>query len=427
MARRFRLPVVLLALIAAPALVRVAPQAPLVHRNDLAYLGAFRVPTQADLRFDHSGHGLTYDAQRDSLFVSNHASRVSEISIPAPGTGPLGSLPRAALLQGPTDVLRGRLSQAGDMIGGLLVDGQDLIVSAYVLYDVQGANVNGSHFRVPKDFSRSSVVGPLRLGLLGAGYVGGPMARVPPGWEALLGGPALTGLCCVSIISRSSYGPTATVFNPDDVRASATQVPGTVVLVYPSTHPTLGDWNSSGTLWNNASAPGGMVFVEGTDSVLYIGRKGDRYCYGSGERCGDPTSPHQGDHAYPYEYHVWAYGAHDLLAAGRREVQPWDVRPYATWTFEMPLASGGRGIRGVAYDPGTQRVFLAEQQADGASVLIRVLQVTNALPPDEAAKAAALAAARAALRAAAGASGGVFGAAFLGAVKAWLAAGRRGR
>lgn len=354
----------------------------LVQATDIGYVGSFRVPTNADLNYDHSGHGLTYDPLRNSLFVSNYASRVSEISIPTPGNGTsLASLPTAALRQGPTDVLRGKRDLAGDMIGGLLVNGNSLTVSAYLLYDANHT-ATVSHFRVSTDFSNTTVAGPVEVGSPSkAGIVAGPMAHIPYGWQSLLGGPALTGLCCVSIISRSSYGPSATVFDPATITASTSVVPGTRVLYYPGAHPTLGDWNSSGTLWNSAASMAGMVWIDGTDSVLFFGRKGDNYCYGFGDVCGDPTSPHKGDHAYPYNYFVWAYDANDLLAVKNGQKQTWEVVPYATWSFNMPMATGHKILRGVAYDPSAQRIFLAEQKADGSQVLIRVLQLGVAPAP----------------------------------------------
>lgn len=347
----------------------------LVLQPDITYLGSFRVPTAADLNYDHSGHGLTFDPQRASLFISNYAKRVSEISIPTPSPATTkGALPRAALIQGPTDVLRGKLSLAGNMIGGLLVSGQDLIVSAYILYDGSGS-ARLSHFRVSTDFQQTTVRGPVEVGSRGAGWVGGNMAHLPASWQAAFGGPALTGQSGISIVSRSSYGPTATVFNPAAIVASP--VPGTIVLGYPGAHTTLGNWNSSGTLWNSTAVTPGIAAIEGTESVLWIGRKGlGPFCYGTGANCGDPTSPHQGDHSYPYGYYVWAYDQADLLAVKAGTKQTWEIVPYATWEItDILMPTAHHIIRGVAYDPARQWLFLAEQQADGTAVLIRVMHV----------------------------------------------------
>ena len=37
-------------------------------------------------------------------------------------------------------------------------------------------------------------------------FVDGYMAEIPPEWQSQFGGPALTGNCCLSIISRTSLG-----------------------------------------------------------------------------------------------------------------------------------------------------------------------------------------------------------------------------
>lgn len=368
----------LAAVLTACATLAATPrQAVLVQQADLRYVGAFRPPAAFDTRYDHSGHGLAYNPASNSLFMANYAKQVAEFSVVTPTTS---SYPQAQLRQGPTDVLRGKLGQAGNMIGGLLVDGDQLIVSAYLLYDAATPSARLSHFRVSTDFAQTTVRGPVSVGGRGAGWVGGNMAHVPAGWQALLGGRALTGQSGISIQSRSSFGPTATVFDPAAIDAAP--VPGTLLYGYDNNHKTLGDWNSSGTLWNVTANTPGLAWIEGTDSILVIGRKGlGDFCYGF---CNDPTSPHKGDHSYPYGYFVWAYNAHDLLAVRQGQQQPWEVVPYATWEItDITNPTDHALIRGVAYDPASQRLFLSEQKV-GGSVLIRVLQVgvpTSPAPP----------------------------------------------
>ena len=47
------------------------------------------------------------------------------------------------------------------------------------------------------------------------------------------------------------------------------------------------------------------------------------FCYGEGATCNDPTDSSKGNHAYPYQYQVWAYDANDLAAvkAGSKQLK----------------------------------------------------------------------------------------------------------
>jgi hypothetical protein len=116
------------------------------------------------------------------------------------------------------------------------------------------------------------------------------------------------GNCCLSIISRTSFGPAVSAVDlaqlTPDVAVTATSL-----IEYPELHPTLGSYGVPGTneLWNGATQIRGVVFPLGTSSVLFFGRHGlGPYCCGSGEQCSDPEDGAKGDHAYPYAYYVWA-------------------------------------------------------------------------------------------------------------------------
>ena len=56
-------------------------------------------------------------------------------------------------------------------------------------------------------------------------------------------GPALTGQCCLAIISRTSYGPAVSVFDPNDLGVK-NPVPDIPLLYYPASHP-LADWSAT--------------------------------------------------------------------------------------------------------------------------------------------------------------------------------------
>ena len=140
-------------------------------------------------------------------------------------------------------------------------------------------------------------------------------------------------------------------------------------LYYTADHPTLGPWEGSNPTYGGTIADG----RRGADRrhahralrrpqrhsarsatatapatrrwQRRVGTDGEHYCY-------DPTNSDKGQHAYPYRYQMWAYDLNELaeVRAGRRD--PWSVKPYGVWPFELPIAEPGVRIGGVAYDAG---------------------------------------------------------------------------
>jgi hypothetical protein len=191
------------------------------------------------------------------------------------------------------------------------------------------------------------------------------------------------------------------VFDPNRVGQS-NPVPATRVLGYPINHPTLGDWYGqnaqvSPRLWDGASRAGGVVFPNDSRSVLFIGNRGmGPFCYGEATSnpalhgqvvmpgliyCYDPTQTGKGPTSYPYKFVVWAYDANDLAAVKAGSKNYWDVVPYATWDLTLPIlyptgSAANYSIGSVAYDPSTQRVFVAQKNVDAnKSTIINVFSV----------------------------------------------------
>jgi len=387
----------------APTSAPAPGNLPLLQKSDLQYRGAFLLPswTSDATSFSYGGTALAYNPTQHSLFIVGHDQyqRTAEVSIPLPvQSTTLSALPRATLLQPFTDVTEGKLplinppDPNAKKIGGHLVYNDHLYVSGYSYYD--GAATQGvSHFVRPLSLTTTGQGrGPAQVGTLGAGFVSGYMTLIPLEWQSAFGGPALTGNCCLSIISRTSYGPAAFVFDPATV-GGTTPVPDSPLVYYPSSHPTLGTWGDSwnpsgGVFWDGSTVIRGLVFPSGSRSVLFFGTQGvGGFCYGEGTSdprlagkptpdgtiwCYDPDDPYKGTHGYPYTPMVWAYDANELLAGKQGQKQPWEVTPYATWPLTWPFGSATLG--GAAYDAVTGTIYVSQQFGNGSDPVIHVFR-----------------------------------------------------
>lgn len=357
--------------------VRAEPKAPRIHAGDLVRLGSFKLPTgiraggQANAGFEYGGSAMTYNPANNSLYVGGHAwdNFGGEVSIPAIGG-------TATLLQPLTDAFEGKARAIGDgtwNVGGQLVYKGKLHMTAFIYYDASAAQTV-SHFSRPLNLStRGQVAGPVRAGALGAGFYSGYMGSIPAEWQATLGGPALTGNCCLSILSRTSYGPAVFSFDPEHAGTA------TPLVYYTQDHQTIGTYGATGShpVFNGTTRITGVVFPQGTSSVLFFGSTGfGNYCYGEGAECGEPGSS-KGEHAPPYRAYVWAYDAYDLAAVKAGKKRPWDVTPYATWALTgLGNVSGEFATGGAAYDPVSGRVYLSQRFGDGERPLIHVFTMS---------------------------------------------------
>jgi hypothetical protein len=382
-------------------LVVQAQTSPQVRQADLIYEGAFRLPSaqSAEQSFAYGAMGMAHNPARNSLYLTGHVwyQLTAEVSVPAVvNSNKLSDLATATLLQPWTDVTEGRL--AGGKLYGQFVYGGQLFGAVYSTSNA------ASHFKSGLNLSVSGdVQGLFRVGTLDQRFVAGYMASIPTEWQAVLGGPALTGGCCNPGQNGAiSLGPAVSVFDPANV-GGAQPVPATPLLYYTPTHPTLGAWNNTTVInpaYNMMTEVVGAVFPSGTRSLLFFGRTGVGVpCYGNGTDdpamhgqpwpqggagavyCYDPNEVNGGfgPHAYPYEYHAWAYDAGELQAVKSGQKNPWDVRPYAMWTFQLPFEDSHRHIQGVAFDTATRRIFLSQLGGEpGGIPVIHVFKVGDA-------------------------------------------------
>ncbi len=392
-------PNAILALVMAlPFLLLPVPAAAvegLLTKTDMTYLGAFRLPqgTFGGSRFGYGGHGPApyHDPAtgRYTLFLEGHAwypGYVAQVEIPKSTviSGNWDELPQATVLQEFNDIGDGKWDTLSDYmfyVYGMLVHDGRLIVGASEYYDADytqtaSHGVSGLNLSRNDDFQgffpMTAAATPRSLG--------GFMTPVPPQWQSALGGPALTGNCCLPIISASSSGPSVTSFDPDHVGA-VNPIPGTTLIFYPLAHP-MANGTTQNNLFNNATQMGGMAFPSGTRSVLFIGRQGTGpYCYGCGidpegtcpadchgECCVDPCDHSKGTHSHPYQHQVWAYDANDLVAVKNGEKATWEPRPYAVWTLDDMDTSGCADIRGAGYDHLTRRLYITQGYGESPRV-----------------------------------------------------------
>lgn len=377
-ARRFVVPisfVIAIGLIGASPWSLVRARTPssdvLLQAGHLRYLGAFRLPgptgSGEQNTFGYGGEAMAYDPYRESLWITGHDwhDRLAEVTIPTPS---LTNWPVASFKTSWIDMTwRNQVGGGSANMGGIFpLPNGDLILSAYEYYDAS-ASQRMSHVRRRANGTFTS---PVQVGGFGAGFVSGYMIPVPTAWQAALGGPALTGNSSLSIIGRTSLGPAAAVFNPDDV-GRMSPVPATQVLGYPLNHPTLGGCET-GTVAGEfncgaANNRAGLVWPGGTRSILYFHRicAGGQVGYSGGYFCprGRVTR-------------VIAINADDLVAVREGRRQPWEVQPYASWNLGAPLASAR--LTAVTYDPLRKWIFLAEDHGDGTQPLIHVYEVDAA-------------------------------------------------
>ena len=316
------------------------------------------------------------------------------------------------------------LPTATPKIGGLLPYENKLYASDYLYYDGTGSQ-RLSHFvsdqnlaltgdaQGPFQVQRADCDPLLNTNCLGAGFFDGYFGMVPLEWQSAFGGPVLNGNCCLGVISRTSYGPSLFTNDPA-LLGSTIPLPAKPLVYYPTAHPLLepgltpclttacasivDGWSLTSTLFNGTTEIRGVVFPQGTRSVLFFGRHGGagdspaipgggRFCYGPGTADPalvgqlDPADPLQidrfcydredlskGVHGYPYKYYVWAYDANDLAKVSKGQADPWSVRPYNVWSLNLPFSTTGiTRLGGAAYDAANGRIYVAQYQTDGGA------------------------------------------------------------
>lgn len=347
---------------------------PLISLSALTYLGAFKLPPTSGSgpgnpnSFHDGGQAMAYDPYTDTLIVQGNYryGNASRVTIPTPS---IPSPPTASFVGSWMDMLwrfpNSNVDAADNQIGGFLpLPNGDMIISYYVYYDANNTQ-NTTHVRRTAAGVVSSKV---LVGQAGrAGFTSGWMFPIPSTWQSLFGGPSITGNGSLSIISRTSLGPAASIFNPANI-PNLNPTPAGEVLSYPINHPTLGTCET-GTIFNCAASNNraGLIWIDNTATLLYLHHVCEvNPVYSGGWTC--PTGRKT----------KWLfYNANDLLAVKNGSKQPWDVLPYAIVNAGAELLTNQ--VRSITYNAQATRIYVAEGGGDGPQPLIHVYSV-NVVP-----------------------------------------------
>lgn len=385
---------------------------PLIHEANFTEDGAFRMPTGnftgASDNFTGStgveasgGRFMAFDPADSQIYITCFTGAVAKMSPPALSTSStIASLNTATITQNCYDPAEGHIAAdiSGGLMQGIMVDSDNskLIGTSVVQFD-SGGTQTISHFKHSLTLATSSWSGwsELRTAGIISRYFSGYMFPIPTIWRTLLGGKAITGNCCQSIISTTSNGMSAASFDPADVGAVAQPTINPLVwYTNVSGQDALGQWDAQTTLYGSTTDVNGGAIIEGTRTLVYFGRNGAIYCYGVGTDdrglvglpdgsgstyCYDPWSTSHGQHSDPYYYQFWLYDLNDLAAVKAGTKQPYEVIPYEYFDVTFTQGSGGTPPSagtsyygasyggGLAYDKVHQYLYVGQAGVDNAN------------------------------------------------------------
>ncbi|MBN1888633.1 MAG: hypothetical protein JW850_11605 [Thermoflexales bacterium] len=301
-----------------PVILKSPTQAPpgtLVQPAGFTYLGAFRLPDDADRprTFEYGGNAMTFNPSGDpsssdgfpgSLFIMGHdrlawgelpnGNQVAEISIPVPvASSTPGDLNTAAFLQGFANVLGGHFTQ--------LVEDIPRAGMAYLNTSATGPKLHvglGQH--LPPDqpvpthawfdinLSNSNFQGEWYIGNQSFDSINGYMFEIPAAWADTNASGRYLGTGRYRDGGWSGMGPALFAYKPwlpdGSAPVSGTHLAETPLLLYASSRDTeniehaLKDYQHpdewEGGAWLTTSSGKTAVFFAGTKST------GAKYWYG---------------------------------------------------------------------------------------------------------------------------------------------------
>jgi hypothetical protein len=367
--------------------------------SDLVYLGAFAYPLGDE--WAYSGHALAYyphgdpagpaDGYPGSLYAAGHVNQdlVGEMSIPKPViSDDFGDLARAPVLQPLADITGGRkdnCTYCDDCIYRE-VDGLEYLPNLDKIvwnlrnwYNAAGCDQDSLGW---SDRDMGNAQGVWHIGdrpstddVSHNAKTCNYLFTAPEDFS----GPYLKGKWLIAGNHREagalggSQGPTLFALAPwenGDPPADEQNLDALPLLYYPEIYPgCLDDPDQCyfpGYRPKDAWGGGAWVQTAERQGVIIVGRKGlGDNCYGSPEACGgDPCSPYQGYHAYPYEPQILFYAPEELaeVVAGSR--RPWEVVPYEVFDPSKEVLDPECAVLGAAaYDRERGLLYVTEQEA----------------------------------------------------------------
>ena len=340
-------------------LVSVQPgEFPRLTITNLHYVGAFRLPAKelAASSLNFAQGPISFNPDRQSLFIVGHAQHqaIAEFAIPElTRSDEPSELKIAAPIQPFSRVLdrpAAKNPDNNDRIGGLLFlsgpDGPELLINAYEYYDAPGDNtLSLLALRNANDLAGSRIDGYFELAG-GPGHTAGWMSPIPAPWQAALGGRFVAGHSSgIPIISRTSVGPSAFVFNPSDVVGKATvptPISTTVLLDFSLNHPLAADLSNrsrKNDLWNHLSRAVYGLIIPGTRTYATFGHSGGNESGVGYKNLRDDGSRSGGYSTYAVKdnyLYYWLWDVDDLVLVKQGRKKPYRVRPYEYGIFETP-------------------------------------------------------------------------------------------
>jgi len=360
---------------------------PRLKIDDFKYAGAFRLPAKkfGASNTNFSQGPLAFCPDRRSIYVVGHSHQqaIAEFKIPELVKSTVVS--ELAMADEPIQPFAKVLDRTADgnpdgnnAIGGLLyVPGPnraELLVNTYQYYDAPADNrLSMLAMRDAADLAKCKVDGYFELEGR-PGHTAGWMSPIPEPWQAALGGRYLTGTSGgIPIISRSSVGPSAFVFDPRSiagVESPAQPVKTKRLLDFSLAHPLHKDlMNESreNTIWNHLSRAVFGLIIPGTRTYATFGHSGGnesgvgyKIVQDNGHQSGGYSTYKVKDN---YHYY-WLWDVDDMARVGRGEIESCDVRPYEYGIFRTPFASTSHRMGGGTFDPASGLVYLTAQGAD---------------------------------------------------------------
>jgi hypothetical protein len=389
----------------------------LLYPEDLDYLGAFRLPPGEDVSgWGWGGAALTYYPEGDpggepdgfsgSLFGTGHDwyQQVSEVSIPAPvlsKSKQLDELKTAATLQGFHD-LRGDLFPHLDYEIGrvgleyLPAQGSQTTGKLYFTWSqhVLEDEFAPTHGWSETDFSSLQPAGPWRLEGVTNYATSDYIFTIPEDWAAaytpglrLVTGRYRDGGWSGQGPSLFAYGP----WNQGNPPEPGTSLPAVHLLWYGSTYvqsPNKMENYHDSDEWNG----GAWLTVGDRSAVIFAGTKGVGECwYGFANGVVWPQEPPFPEVPEPpYDERGWwstefiaqiiFYDPVDLARVALGEFEPHQPQPYAVLDvtdllFNHHSPQQKYLLGAVAYDRGSNFLYILELFGDGEQPLVHVWQV----------------------------------------------------